>query len=445
MAEDGWTIYNFNPELRPDLKAIIWWARRSPKTALYIEGVADFSPDISELLEMCTTEGVPLRVIAVERESRMREVRRFLQGDTVFEWRVSPRLHKTDVNRLLTVLRKNARLGVITGIPLPAQRAYFLATHRGDLFSSLSGLESGQGFFERVHRRLGEVGRGAPRTVAHLTAIVSSMGYGLPFGVAMSTVGISPTELTRILRTDSFAEIIMVRHGRLYPRHRVFGSYIIDREFSREENFVATNALARHLAPHISPAAIAAKTLEYRLVRQLLDWELLARWLGADRLLEWYAGLQDLYGWNARYWEQRALAASNLGLHERAMSWAQQAIVEHRDAFALNTLATVTLRRGLEGTNNRDNQMDFYLEATALLEEARAIAPEDSEYPYVTFFRYTIDYAKNQQSRGGGIDSRLIRRWSDWWYSAQQSDVFRIPSGQSTLRNLQRDWLRLTV
>jgi hypothetical protein len=445
MAEAGWTVYNFDPDLRPDLEAVIWWIRRSPKTVLYIEGIADFSPEIGDLIARCTSEGIPLRLVVVERESRMKEVRRFIRGEAVQEWQMSPRLRKSEVERLLNVLKENARLGSITGMAAQAQREYFLSQHRGDLFSALSDLESGEGFLERIHRRLVDVGYGPMRTLAHLTAIVSTIGYGLPFGVAMSAAGISPRELTRILATESFAEIVEVRRGKLYPRHRVFGSHLIDREFSQEENFTTTLALAKHLAPHVSPAAIHAKTIEYRLARQLLDWELLGRWLGRDRMLHWYAAIQDLYDWNARYWEQRALAASNLNLHERAVSWAQRAIAEHRDAFALNTLATVILRRGLERYNNRNEQMDLYLEAVALLEEARAIAPEDSEYPFITFFKYSIEFARSQRKRGEGIDGRIVQRWNNWWYSAQNSSVFHSTSGQSPLQQLQRNWLRLTV
>jgi hypothetical protein len=304
MAEEGWTVYSFDPELRPGLDAIIWWIRRSPKTVLYIEGIADFSTDIGTLIERCVTEGLLLRIIAVERDSRMREVRRSLQGDTVYEWRTSSRLNRNEIDRLIAVLKRRARLGVITGLPKRAQHAYFSSEHRSELFSSLSDLESGEGFLDRIHRRLVDVGTGDARTVVHLTAIVSSIGYGLPFGIAMSAAEISPTGLTRIIAEDSFADIVEVRRSRLYPRHRVFGSLLIEREFSREENFSATSSLARHLAPHISPAAIASKTLEYRLVRQILDWELLARWLGQEQLLQWYEEIQELYDWNARYWER---------------------------------------------------------------------------------------------------------------------------------------------
>jgi hypothetical protein len=444
-AETGWTVYSFDPELRPDLDAIIWWITRSPKTVLYIEGVADFAADIGTLLRRCITDNLPVRVVAVERESRMREVRRSLRGETVYEWYVSPRLESPEVNRLLAVLQKNARLGIITGLPLEDQRKYFSSEHKGELFSSLSALEGGRGFYERILRRLLDVGTGDARTVTHLTAIVSSLGYGLPFGVAMSAVGISPAELDRILDTDNVSDIINVRRARLYPRHRVFGSYLIEHGFSREENFAATRALAFSLAPHVSRAAIAAKTLHYRLVRQILDWELLARWIGTDRLLEWYEVLQDRYDWNARYWEQRALAASHLGLHEPAMSWARRGIEEYRDAYALNTLATVILRRGIEPRLDRTDQMGFYSEAAALLEEARAIAHEDSEYPYVTFFTYTIDYAKTQKSRHWTIDDGLVRRWNDWWRSAQSATAFQDPSAQATLQGFQREWLLLAL
>jgi hypothetical protein len=444
-AEDGWTVYSFDPELRPDLEAIIWWAMRSPKTVLHFEGLADFAYDISTLMQRCITDGVLLHVVAVERESRMKEVRRAFRGSPLYEWSVSTRLNKREAGSLITVLQKHARLGVITGMPRQEQLNYFLANHRGELFSSLSGLEAGQGFLDRVHRRLTDVGRGNARTVIHLAAIVSSMGYDLPFGVAMSTVGISPTELTRIIAADNFSDIVGVRNSRLYPRHRVFGSYLIEHEFSQQENFATTSALARHLAPHISPAAIAARTLQYRLVRQLLDWELLDSWLGTARLLEWYGGIQDLYDWNARYWEQRALAASHIGLHERAMSWARRAIATHRDAYALNTLATVTLRRGMDAHLSHDEQMDFYLEAVSLLEEARATADEDSEYPYSTFFRYTIEHARVQQSRDGTIDAKMTSRWNDWWHYAQDATAFQDPINASLLQRFQRDWLRLAI
>jgi hypothetical protein len=90
-------------------------------------------------------------------------------------------------------------------------------------------------------------------------------------------------------------------------------------------------------------------------------------------------------------------------------------------------------------------QADLYLDAVSFLEEARIIAPEDSEYPFFTFFNYTIELARRQRSRGGSVDPRLIQRWNDWWYQAERSPVFQDPSERSRLQGFQRDWLRLSL
>ncbi|WP_203816106.1 P-loop NTPase [Paractinoplanes ferrugineus] len=446
-ASAGWQTYRLDPERRPNIDAILWWARNFPRTVLFVDGVADFAPDFRVLVDRAIEASVPVHLVMVERSSRMKEVERELASlPSYTEVSIESTLSSNEVDRLIEKLARPGRLGVLVHEGSAERRRYFLADHGGELFSAMSGLSEGEGFVERVRRRYLQLASKTQRTAFHATAITSALGYGLPFGLCMATSGLTPKELDLALRDDpDFSEVVTVRRARLYPRHRVFGSYMLESAFSDEQNFEVTQSLALNLAPDLSVAAIRARTEIYRLARQLLDYQILGKWIGQSNLERWYSSLQEVFEWNARFWEQRALAASHDGRHAAAASWAEKAVGKHRDALALNTLAVVLFRKALEEKRAESDLIDGYLEAVAMLQEARAMARHDSEYPFVTFFQYTLEWSRRRSTAGLPLHPDIVRRWNDWWQSALNAEVFAGQRGQATLRDWQRKWLELSV
>lgn len=444
LAEQNWTPYLLDPELRPSLEATLWWLRQHPRTLLIVEGAADFANDLADMALRAKERGIPFKLLAVERRSRAREVRRSFTGVGFADAEVSDKLKDTEIDALIRQLKGHGRLGIVADAGHTEQVKYFTQKHRRNLFSAMSNLEEADGFRSRVRTGYSRLKSETERAVFQAVCITSALGYGLPIGAAASVCGLPASQLNALLQSESvLADFIRVDGGRLHPRHRAFGSYMLESAFSAQENYDVTLKLAQHYGVQISPAAIVSRTFAYRMVRQLLDHEILTVWLGVERLDAWYEALQETYAWNARYWEQRALGASKRGRHAPASSWARQAIAQHRDAFALNTLATVLFRRYLAEDGPELGRTENLLEVAAYLEEARAMAAEDSEYPYITFFKYTLTWAERAKKANGSIDRRIVRRWNDWMYLVNISAITRSPEVQDQLKSFRRKWLLL--
>jgi hypothetical protein len=447
MAQAGWQAYRLDPEFRPSVDAALWWLRRFPRTVLFADGVADFAPDLSGLLGRTVELSVPLHFVGVERGSRMKEIEREF-GDTPGYKQVPLMsiLSRPEVDRVLAKLTKPGRLGRVVGRSQGGQRRYFLREHGGELFSALSELEGAEGFLERVRRKYSRLDSAEKRTAFHAVALTGALGYGLPFGLCMVVSGLTPVELDTALQQNAdFAEVIAVRRSRMYPRHRVFGSYMLQSAFSKAENFHVTQRLAEALAPDLSVAAIRIRSYAYRIARQLLDYKILGDWIGLSELERWYSSIQELFEWNARFWEQRALAASHDSRHAPAVSWAMKAVDVHRDALTLNTLAVILLRKSLDEHEPENGSLEGYLEATALLQEARIVADRSTEYPYTTFFEYTLAWTQRVVDAGLDVPPEVIQRWNDWWYAASTLLEFVGPNAQATLREWQRRWLSVAT
>ncbi|MFD0395226.1 hypothetical protein ACFQ3Z_35870 [Streptomyces nogalater] len=443
LVERDWTPYLLDPELRPSQEATLWWLRQHPRTLLIVEGAADFASDLADMALLAEERGIPFKLLAVERRSRAREVRRSFAGVGFTDAEVSDKLKDPEVEALIRKLKGHGRLGIVADAGHTDQVEYFTRTHRRNLFSAMSNLEEADGFRTRVRTGYSRLQSETERAVFQAVCITSALGYGLPIGAAASVCGLRQRAERPAALGFGARRLHPRRRGRLHPRHRAFGSYLLESSFSAQEKYDVTLKLAQHYGVQISPAAIASRTFAYRMVRQLLDHEMLTVWLGKERLDAWYEALQETYAWNARYWEQRALGASKRGRHAPATSWARHAIAQRRDAFALNTLATVLFRRYLAEGGPEHNRTENLLEVTAYLEEARAMAAEDSEYPYITFFKYTLEWADRAKRANGSIDKRIHRRWNDWMYLVNISPITRSPEVRDQLQSFRRKWLML--
>ena len=178
---------------------------------------------------------------------------------------------------------------------------------------------------------------------------------------------------------------------------------------------------------------------EYRIVRYLMNQDLIARIAGENAGRKWYDELRPYYDWNGRYWDQRALFESRYGQHETARSYAERSIQVHRHSFGFNTLGTVLLRTAIRRGSTRE-----LLEGIKNLYNAKDFAEWDSrEHPFTTFFTSIIRYSQEY-----GIDSvpqEVKNAWASWFREAQSSRVFSTQQGQELLLNWQRQWLRFAV
>lgn len=268
----------------------------------------------------------------------------------------------------------------------------------------------------------------------------------IPIGVACAAAGITSSELSKELSSNGqLAGIVRVEPKGLRPRHRVVASLVIERALDRADRFPPSQTLAKALAPYVTPDTIRQRTLAYRIVRNLLDQEVVFDWVGSNRAREWYDALVPEYSWNARFWEQRALAEAKLNHFPKARSFAEEALRIQKHPFTLNTLGTILLQMATNhfppGSSESNN---VFWEGVTYLRESRDRGEGQFEHPYVTFFTYTLRFAE-LTCKDQAINSRLATEWQRWMRVAEQAQVFRHSDNYQHLRNYHQQWLLLAA
>lgn len=416
LGTSGFVPFLYGGEVSPDVRSVAWWLQRHPRSILLLDDASDFAYQIEE---MCSrVEGTPasIRMVGAERTNRARHIENVLAAVPHETIGLKRNLSRGEVSRLIDKLTEKRRLGSLTGRSRRDQNQYF-DEHGRELFSSMAELERGRGFVARIQDEYAAVEEPETRRLLGATAIVGDLGYGLPLSTVKSISGAAPAEVEKIVSDGDLADLVTVQRGRgLRLRHRVLGSLLVEYCLDKQARFELARTIAAAMAPHVSPAAISAGTVHYRTSRALMTVQNLKRLFDGDiqTVLDWYETVESEFDWNARYWEQRALAAAEFGLFEPAYSWAREAVTRHEDSFTLNTVGTVLMQRAASEASRERWPTDSFELAEAALAEARDMEGAVSEYPYETFFHYVGRLVGLVEVRDRALNEQLRTLWMNW-------------------------------
>ncbi|MCX6009729.1 MAG: hypothetical protein NTW48_06835, partial [Chloroflexi bacterium] len=444
----GKDVFLFRNEERLGVNSALWWLKHSPNTILIFDNIADFLGEIGQLCELCRTDKVRLVIIANERTRRegviLDELEyKFLQKYT--KTRLGY-LSDSDIDKLIDKLKSQGRLGKITRKFPGEQKYYFSKTSNRQLFPAMADLEGGQGFVRRITKEYhNDIKSQELKHLYALVCISHSLGYALPITIASSAVGISVNKISDEVSSGQLFRIVVFDSKGLKARHRVIASNIVEKVFSNNERYELVKNLAIHLSPHISISAIQQKTLYYRIVKELMDERIILDWLDQVLAQRFYAELLPYYDWDARYWEQRALAELRMNHLDPAMSFAETALHRNRDPFTLNTLGHVLLETACSlDYSGTAGTLDLYWKGVENLRESLDIGQGRFPHPYNTFFAHTLPYVK-LHFKNEEISRDIIREW-EWWYRrAQSSPVFVSPHKYAQLSGYNISWLKLAT
>jgi hypothetical protein len=449
LIAEGANVYSFIGDERPNIGAIRWWAERQQPIVLLFDGLADFTPDMERLVDQLPADQFRVVVLGAEREGRVARLTAALPDDEFVPdsaLRVTT-LSNADINALLTRLRAAGRLGRISRLDRGGQVAFFRTQHGRRLFPAMASLERAEGFTARLREQYNAITKRPLQSAYAACCLVHSLGYATPLSLLTGSAGIGVRDLIRAAREDEpFAELVEVAGDKLKTRQRTLASLVTEDVLTPDDRFNTSSALATALAPHISPQTIAQRTLHARIARELMDVAILTDWLGQENVERWYEQQVALHDWNARFWEQRALAASERSSWDRAESYAERAVEIHPDPFTLNTLGVVLLRKALSFDVGSPVMWEYYERAVRALTESRVLGQSEYMHPFVTFFSYTIRVARRERdAAGGSVDPRLVREWNDWMFRARASLVFRREPLRAQLDEFERDWLLMAA
>lgn len=443
----GLQPYMFRNEELVDVRAVQAFLQVTPGAVLLFDDAADHTGAIGKLASYCSHNRLRLRVYAAERSHKVRNFRLDIRDEFRFEYHYRY-LHDEDITALLVNRRAAGRLGKYSLSPDVEIGKLIANNWRRELLESLTQIEFGSGFRDRVSRYVdGELAAADIRSLVAAIACTHRFGFDLPLRVALPYLK-SIDRLSSILEAGKNTEGIVVRDAAgIRLRHRIISEYIWKSVLTERERFDAILSVSLNLAPLINPATIAAKSRAHRIVRELLDQASLVNDVGFEaRSL--FARLEGSYSWSSRFWDQRALLEYRLESYTRAYSYSQKAVSLERHAFAFTTLGTICVKEAVRLASAEPiRARELYFEGEAALSNARQAAERQDmsfEHPFITFFSQTIRLLRSIPS-DSAVFGPIEEVWGTWTHAARASECFRSQYGQDRINELDATWMKLRL
>lgn len=442
MLHNGLECCVFRADQKPNVEAIAWWMQRRPNTVLFFDGIADFGVEIDELMQIAQEARISVSIIGVERQKRARRLESDISPEFVRGWYEMRFLSDSDINAVLNTLRTQTRLGRITRWSEQAQYFYFARDCHRQLFTAMSELEGGPGFIDRLEAAFLDADLSPQlRDALYLCSFSYQFGYPLPLGVLTHAVGASSAAILQAVREGELGEWMDVTELGFQVRHRHLAKSIVEDQLDEKERYRLTMQLALSLAPRVTRDAIRNRTLAYRIARHVLDADVVSRWV-KDKAPSWYAELFNQYGWNARYWEQRALAHLHLNDESAARSYAERAVDILGDPFTRTTLGHVILRQlGAALQSGKPFDLKEFNEAVDLLFEARSGSRHRDDYPYTVFFEGSLRILRLLTDREHF--ARVSGEIRGWIEDAESSPLQAYAANRGRLNRVKREFHRM--
>lgn len=230
------------------------------------------------------------------------------------------------------------------------------------------------------------------------------LSVGLKYSILQSVMG------PRSPLTDLFTDTVPLRladnaedEDYVVPLNAVIAERVLDRAINRDENLVydAFLRMAKALAPHVNRYAIMRRSPEARLATRLFDADKIAKPMLRNRTNEWYVACQLDWAWNSRYWEQRALLASESD-PETALQYARHAVAIERHPFTLTTLGKLLFLAIERGVLARDAGFKQAFDSLRSAIEAERGWARSTVHPFATLFTGAARFIDN----GGTLSTR---------------------------------------
>lgn len=407
----------FRGERQLDVEAALAWLKVRPKATLLFDNGADHSESVGELVLKVRSLALDVNIVVAERSARASAVLSDIGAGSsdvsVFEFGL---IKKDDVRSLVAVRERFARLGIGTSWTSEEWESHFMNRHRGDLFSALSEIEGGTGFYGRMDvevRKLAPKSNLSELRLLLATAVVHRSGYSLPIRTAQQVMSAVGGHSMNDLFGEALLPLVEFDKKGVRLRHRMLAERFIRNFSDVDDRYSVSMAIAQSLGALLTRQSMGGKSYNYLILRALMDQEHVLSLLENISLARrWYEDLEDLFSWNGRYWDQRALLESGGDFHDRAYSYAKRSVDLHRHPFSLTTLGAVRCRAALDVARiDMGRGWEFFTEGNAALLESEALARSRGiayEHPFVTFYSAALELLEimpPEDPRRGRLDN----------------------------------------
>lgn len=424
--------YFFQGDDDIDVEACLACIARRP-TILFFDDAADLSVGISTLAKRARERGLRLGIVFAERSKRRKGMLpSFGVAENVI-WVDHSELIPGDAVGIIERRRTAKRLGAFGSSSTSELRKLIINKHHGSLLSALAEIDIGNGFDVRL-RELSI----AIETNEHIKELVLAIaqthrwGYPLPLHFASKSSGVSSEAIVKYCEDGGLlSDVLFIERRGVRFRHRVLAERVFERTKDYELMASVAKALVMSISPVVNTEAIRAKSYPHRICKVLLERRSVYATLGGDvdKARQWYASVEPYFGWNSRFWEQRALLELEAYNYSAAYSFARAAVDKESHTFPLTTFGTTCLIiAGHRSVSSVVDAFDLYREGEAALQQALTRGhsqPETLVRPVATFFSHAERLWPVFQQRPD-MRERLLDDWREWIRNAESVGYFRV-------------------
>lgn len=407
---------------------------------LVVDSMADHVRSLVRLVLNYPRNGPRCFILAAERSGQRSYIERSFADVLKLHFESVPNLTKPEALDLVSKLRSAAKLGHFAGLTDERLADRFTGTTPADwagqlLTILLQVVPGGENFITRLASEWRSLADDSVKTFYGCVCL-GAAGEA-PIKSALAFRAIAPYDAKQVFE-GLHGLVTWFDNEWLRPRHRTIAEAVIRHCMTPTEIFDISLRLSGALAPYVSRNAIMNRTPEARLARRLMDADGIVVPKLGNNAEQWFAALERNWGWNSRFWEQRALVALKQRRYKRARDYAEQAIGLEDHPLPMTTCALVMISSAEADPALRDTQReDLLREGVKLLDGAirRASARGWRDiHPYHVLLIHSVHVARY-----------LFGNLPDWVtgpirYHAEAARLFSSdPEVNQALNDLQRE------
>jgi hypothetical protein len=395
---------------RIDAHSIVRDASRQQRaTAVFLDDADRYGVQLADMLAdvaKAETRSVPIAIMRAGRIDRVIDRSRRL-GIELEELQF-PELSNDDIRRLLEILRRENRLGELTGKPIGAQVDAFRQRANRQLIVALIEATSGEPFRAKVEHELGQL-EGFAGAMYATVGVATALRVGLSRHELLLACGRPDATAIEAIETLVRRRLILESAaGAVRLRHRVIAEVVLD--------CVGRDGRLRDIVIALLEVAAMAVSIDLRAsdprarrLRTLMNHDWLRESVGLRPAMDLLARVEVQLAWNYHYWLQRgslALEGGRLADAERFLMTAYAR--ESSDGLVLTELGYLRLKQAvgeISGAASRE-KLD---EGWGLLDRAIAIRRSADPHQFEIFCRLGLDWLLRSDIAADERRSRLER------------------------------------
>lgn len=373
---------------------------------LFIDDCAEHAYETADLLAQLTTESVPYFAVLAVRPQRLPHLQNAFGAATWTE----KGLRSLSLGESTELARRLRSAGFMAGRGLTDAQVAARMQQSQLIAAIVTAGGSVARFRDIIARESRGIANSDAARVYRTIAIAHYCGSIVRAPIVARAANVTSARLWELLRTELRGMVYVGPDGEsCTTRHRVVAEMVLANE-EPEKLEQAAIYLAKALSHWVSRPSIMRRTPEARLGGRLLDYDEMLQPLLRERSRAFYLALEESWGWNSRYWEQRALLELDTS-PMIAVDHSETAVRIEEHPHTLTTLAKVCFRiaersaGAQQGEEFLQRGIDAADRAIALSARRRRLEP----HAFDVGVRGLASYFRESVARG--YAARIQPRW----------------------------------